>query len=62
MWIGKINGVPWRGAKEKDFVLLFALIQACCVYGNTVVDLTIGLGMLPPHLVNFALIFGCTNS
>jgi hypothetical protein len=29
------DGVPWRGAKEKDFVLLFALIQACCVYGNT---------------------------
>lgn len=50
------DGVPWCGAKEKDFVLLFALIQACCVYGNTMVDLTIGLGMLPIWLGQF-----CSN-
>jgi hypothetical protein len=50
------DGVPWCGAKEKDLVLLFALIQVCCVYGNIVVDLTIALGMLPTSFGQF-----CSN-
>ncbi len=36
------NGFPWCGLKEKAYSLLCTLIQPCCIYGDFVVDLTIG--------------------
>ncbi len=39
------DGVPWCGTRGKDFVLLCALIRAYSKH--IVVDLTIGISMLP---------------
>jgi hypothetical protein len=53
------DGVPWHGAKEKDFVLIHVFIWVCCVSGNIVVDLTMSTCMLPCLIEIILLIIAC---
>ncbi len=49
------NGVPWHGAGDKEFVLMFTLICACYVFGD-VRDLIANTCMLMHSIKVFSII------
>lgn len=53
------DGAPWHGARDKDFVLICAFIWACYVSRDIVVDLTIGIDMLPCLIEIIFLFIAC---
>lgn len=42
----KLDGRPWRGAKQKSTLLLKALIHGICPQNGTIVDFKTGVGKI----------------